>query len=600
MEAYEMPWRPNFELGAATAWGVSAAAGVGMSVASSLPALPWQMGTGIAVVMGAYRGVQGWRNAKRRRRLLGRDVPHITIEELAQRVTKAPDRVYLGRGFQWDHEHCQLVYEINKRSRGDILPKNPKRAGAVWIHGLDAREVDVEIPLPYMDVHTLLLGTTGAGKTRSFDIMIAQAILRGEAVFVIDPKGDKGLKALMKAVCEYMGQPERFLSWHPGFAEDSVRLDPLHSFGRGTEVASRIAALMPGEGTSASFKSYSQMALTYVGQGLILTGKRPSLVSYKSYLEGTVEELVLKCVGVWAGAHLSDGSARLAAYTNGAKNKAAAATKAIEFYHAELKPVKPNADLEGLLGLFVHDRAHFSKMIATLIPILTQLTAGDLATLLSPEPQDGDTRPITDTANIIRMGQVAYIGLDSLSDNMVGSAVGQILLADLAAVAGERYNYGAGLKPVNVFVDEAAEVLCDPYIQVLNKGRGALIRSVLATQTLADFEARLGNKAKAMQILGNVNNMLVLRVQNTETQQYVAETLPETKVHYLMRTQGQNTQSNPLFFGANAGERLMEDVSPLVPATLLGELPNLEFFVRQADGSFWKGFVPIVDLKEAA
>jgi len=32
-----------------------------------------------------------------------------------------------------------------------------------------------------------------------------------------------------------------------------------------------------------------------------------------------------------------------------------------------------------------------------------------------------------------------------------GSAIGSILLADLAAVAGDRYNYGVSDRPVNVF-----------------------------------------------------------------------------------------------------------------------------------------------------
>ena len=37
---------------------------------------------------------------------------------------------------------------------------------------------------------------------------------------------------------------------------------------------------------------------------------------------------------------------------------------------------------------------------------------------------------------------VAYIGLDSLTDNMVASAIDSIFLSDLTAVAGDRYNFG--------------------------------------------------------------------------------------------------------------------------------------------------------------
>jgi len=44
-------------------------------------------------------------------------------------------------------------------------------------------------------------------------------------------------------------------------------------------------------------------------------------------------------------------------------------------------------------------------------------------------------RPTANTGHIIEKNQVAYIGLDSLSDGIVGSTIGSILLADLAAVA---------------------------------------------------------------------------------------------------------------------------------------------------------------------
>jgi len=134
------------------------------------------------------------------------------------------------------------------------------------------------------------------------------------------------------------------------------------------------------------------------------------------------------------------------------------------------------------------------------------LTSGHLGRLLSPNEADhDDPRHITDTARIIRYGQVAYIGLDSLSDAMVGAALGSILLADLTAVAGDRYNYGVGLRPVNIFIDEAPEVLNDPLIQLLNKGAGANLRLALATQTFGDIVARTGSEAKARMVLGLKN-----------------------------------------------------------------------------------------------
>ena len=225
----------------------------------------------------------------------------------------------------------------------------------------------------------------------------------------------------------------------------------------------------------------------------------------------------------------------------------------------------PSTVVDGLASLFEHERVHFFKMIASLMPILNMLTSADLGPLLSPDAADTrDPRRLTSMAECIERAQVVYLGLDALSDSMVGSAIGSILVADLAAVAGDRYNYGVGLKPVNVFIDEAAEVVNDPFIQLLNKGRGAGLRLTVATQTFADFAARTGSEAKARQVLGNINNLIALRVLDAETQQYVTDSLPKTRLKSLLLTQGSTTHSqNPLLYTGNVGERLGEEEGDL-------------------------------------
>lgn len=251
--------------------------------------------------------------------------------------------------------------------------------------------------------------------------------------------------------------------------------------------------------------------------------------------------------------------------------------------------------------MFEHDGTHFSKMIASLLPIMNMLTSGELGPLLSPDPDDmSDHRDILDSSKIVDQGLVAYIGLDSLTDSVVGSAIGSMLLSDLTSVAGKRYNFGEDLRHINLFVDEAAETINDPLIQLLNKGRGAKFRLFLATQTYADFTARLGSPEKALQVLGNINNTIALRVIDTETQEYITKGLPMTRVKYVMRTQGQNTHGDePIMHGGNQGERLMEEESELFPSQLLGMLPNLEFIAKISGGLLIKGRLPIlVDAKK--
>jgi hypothetical protein len=83
--------------------------------------------------------------------------------------------------------------------------------------------------------------------TRLFDLLVTQAVLRREAVVIIDPKGDQDLRNAAERACRSAGEPGRFVHFHPAFPQSSARIDPLHSFNRATEVASRVAALIPSE-----------------------------------------------------------------------------------------------------------------------------------------------------------------------------------------------------------------------------------------------------------------------------------------------------------------------------------------------------------------
>jgi conjugal transfer pilus assembly protein TraD len=235
-------------------------------------------------------------------------------------------------------------------------------------------------------------------------------------------------------------------------------------------------------------------------------------------------------------------------------------------------------------------------MVASLMPVLVMLTSGQLGPLLSPDAHDAeDPRDVMRMTDLINDGYVAYIGLDSLSDGIVGSAIGSLLIAELTSIAGDRYNYGLNNKPVSVFIDEAAEVMNDPFVQLLNKGRGARLRVTVATQSFADFAARTGSKDKATQVLANLNNLIALRVLDAETQTYITDSLPKIRLKTLMRTQASSTQSdNPLLFSGNAGERLIEEEGDLLPPALLGHLPNLEYIGRLAGGRTIKGRLPIL------
>jgi len=594
--SYEMPWRPNFEAYEAASWCIGMLATSAVHIATDLPSTPFYLSLAVMAGFALRRVPKAIHLYRVKQGLVAKDAILMGQDELIERMLADREAFFLGEGFEWRQTEAQQIFELMKRDVSKLMPK-PKEGfmGAPWIHGISMQpDKPIKLPRKLTSLHTLIVGTTGSGKTRLFDILISQAILRNEAVIILDPKGDKELAENAKRACALAGQPGRFKYFHPAFPNESVRISPTKNFGRPTEVASRIAALMKSEGGDP-FQAFAQMALNNVIQGLLLCGIQPTLVELRRCLEGGLAPLVIKAIRVYGQSVLPDFESIAGTYLRKAPTDEMRAQQMLKMYRTEIFPIKPNSDLEGMLSMFEHDKAHFGKMIASLLPVLNMLTSGHMGELLSPTDDPEDGREITDSGKIIRMGDVLYMGLDSLSDSMVGSSIGSVFLADLAAVAGERYNFGLGdAGAVNIFVDEAAETVNDQLVQLLNKGRGAGMNLFVATQTIADFEARMGSPAKARQVLGNTNHTIALRITDPDTQKFIAEKIPPTYFKYVMRTQGNSTKDDPHMHSLNVGERLMDEEGELFPAQLLGSLPNLEFLAILAGGQVVKGKIPVL------
>jgi len=477
-----------------------------------------------------------------------------------------------------------------ERGVREVAGERAARQG-YWLHAMGPPERNIEPSERTLAGHTLVLGTTGSGKTRLLDLLVTQAVLRGEAVVIIDPKGDHDLREAARSACALGGDPERFVMFHPAFPERSVRIDPLRTWNRSTELASRIAALIPSETGADPFTAFGWMALNSIVDGLLLAGERPNLLSIRRYIEGGPENLVRRALAGYFERHVSGWRERAAPYLKRTKGEESEAY--VQLYLNEVIEEAPSPQVDGLVTTYKHNREHFQKMVASLIPILSMLSAEPLPGLLSPRPDAGDERPLTDLSRLIEARAVTYVGLDGLADARVGSAIGSILLSDLTAVAGDRYDYGgAELAPVNLFVDEAAEVLTDPFIQVLNKGRGAGMRVTLAAQTIADFAARTGSREKAKQVLANANTLVALRTLDEDTQKFIARGLPLAHVRRFEQSRSAELDDGRLETKESVGVK--HDEVELFPPGWLGRLPDLHYVARLAGGRIVKARLPIL------
>ncbi|CAN7642559.1 conjugative transfer system coupling protein TraD [Acidovorax sp. LjRoot129] len=601
---FDNPWRPNYEAGQALGWFGAFAVCIASVTYTPLPTTFAAVAAFGCGGMALLRLSKAWArySDKARTNITGKTFIDIEGLKKASKNSIKNKELWLGHGFQWTDIESQRMHALIASGVAKTLGKEAtSKDGSYWLHGLQ-KEADVSASLELLEGHTLIVGSTGVGKTRLFDLMIGQAILRGEPVIIIDPKGDQGLADNARRICESMGQPDRFVYFNPAHPEKSACLDPLRNWNRKTELASRVAALIPSETGADAFVAFGWKVLQDICAGLIATGARPNLVSLRRYIEGGPDDLLVKGLQMHFRQKVKNWEEGVASYVkqNQAKGKAkgqeALLMAYIQYYKEVVIHEWPNVDLQGLISTYEHNREHFQKMVASLIPILSMLTADPLAELLSPDPENANGKIVLDMSRVIRNDMVLYMGLDSLADPTVGSAIGSVMLADMTAVAGDLYNYGEGKrKPIAVFVDEAAEVINTPTIQLLNKGRGAGFRLTIATQTFADFSARLGDENKALQVLANTNNKIALRVQDTRTQQFFADGIPKIKAQSMSVSYGHNVAADASAnYDASYKEQSTAEEADLIPPAILSELPPLHFYARMSGGRTFKARIPIL------
>jgi len=96
-------------------------------------------------------------------------------------------------------------------------------------------------------------------------------------------------------------------------------------------------------------------------------------------------------------------------------------------------------------------------------------------------------------------------------------------------------------------------------------------------------------------VLANTNNKIALRVLDSETQKYIAEGMPQTKVRSMALRYGHNVDTHIHDeYSASYQEQILEEEAELFPAAMLGELPPLHFIARLSGGRTLKGRVPIL------
>ncbi|MES2260642.1 MAG: conjugative transfer system coupling protein TraD [Pseudomonadota bacterium] len=618
MRSYEMPWRSPLELVASATWA-GAALGTMAYTPGTIPSMLGASLLSVALPMAAWRAHQGMRIVGVRAALSGRAMEIISTRRLA-RLTPDPEVVVFGFGFEWQPVHSQRLYELAKvdyrelrippmvlRLLGYVAnPQPDDEIGLPYIHGVEQREKLLARPLQNFEGGTLVVGTTQSGKGVCLGWLITQAIRRGDVVIILDPKNSKRLKRLVQKACEDYREDATFLWFHPAFPETGVRLDFTFNWQKPTEIASRIQSILPPD-TAGAFSAFGWDAVNVVTQAMVRLERRPNLMKLTKYIEAGIEPILEETLKRFYEELLGRGwrtdpdlgrlleKARKGTLKSPSPVASAELVAFVEYYERHVHESRHDKVIDSQVRIFRHNREHYQKITANLLPILSMLTSGELGKTLSPEPFDAsDERPIMNLEKIERGGHVLLMCLDSLPDPAVASAIGAMCLADLAARSGIRYNLG-GHRRISLFVDEVSNVINQPLIEIMNKGAEGGIYTTVAMQTIADLAKRLGSQEAARMALGNLNNLIAFRTKDQPTQEFINETFGQTAIHNMKVGRNTARDGNIGDFTMVESTQIAEELNELVPTSLLGKLPNLQFFASVSGGRLCKGRFTLLD-----
>ncbi|OEE34989.1 conjugative coupling factor TraD, PFGI-1 class [Vibrio genomosp. F10 str. ZF-129] len=641
---------------------------------------PWMIPTNVAHSFAIVTGILAIREYRSAKRVIDfqkyiRNPRKYVINP--REIPKNDSYLWLGLGFQWKTEHTQRLYDSRNEpfytsdtptytwfrqnevkagykqhlrmgeqiklpfrkvvarysesnSAVNFWKKNPDLGGYSAIHGIEPDEVDCLQDIGERNGHTLCIGTTRVGKTRTAEMLIAQDIARrgkdGDfeaAVAIFDPKGDGDL--LARAQIEALRNNRQFYMIHLGFPDISARYNGVADFNRVSECATRTAGQLDGSGDGAAFKEFVWRFINIISQALFSMGETVSFDKINQYIQH-MELLFIRLaedifrqfeskidyLDNWElDIEMLSKSEKASPHDralSALSAKGLAIYKYLEKNHTlydDLQKPTLSSNLRNLLHCVTHyDSTYFSKITASLLPLLEKLCSGRVSELIAPDYEDlDDPRPIITWPKILREKAVIYIGLDAMQDTAVATAVGNTLFADLLSTSGQIYKFGDKfgiidadhdqVTSIYVHADEFNELVGDEFLPLCNKAGGSGVKLVCYTQSRFDLDVKVGSD-KSEVILSNFNTLIMMRVKTKNTAAVLTEQLEEVRVRDVLEVSGTTTTLDGDFTAKNE-DRTSTTPVPMIAENEIMSLPKGQAFVLLNGNKLLKVRFPMLE-----
>lgn len=368
----------------------------------------------------------------------------------------------------------QKAKRHQKSRKAAVLPSNHNQGNdensSASLIGTDRYERKIELSDKAANQHTLVLGTTGSGKTVTVCNIVESAINRDLPLIYIDGKGDYDLANRVARFAQEHGRPVSVFAMNG----ESIVYNPLASGGF-TSKKDRIIELR--EWTEEHYKKLAEGYLQSVFKVMEACEVPCNMVTLADHLD-------LKRLKALVREHQSD------------------------IHDAERLMDELNAQ----------DKA--ADSIESLVAEIRNFTASEIGHLFNVE----NDKPVLTLEDVIAQNGIAYFCLPALEFPSMAQTLGRLIINDLKATMAQQLVGGAKKKAYIVF-DEFSVFAGQQVLNVINMGRSAGIHAVLSTQSLSDLAS--GRKRNAdhfvNQVVGSCNNFILHRQNSPEDAAKLAE-----------------------------------------------------------------------------
>jgi conjugal transfer pilus assembly protein TraD len=322
--------------------------------------------------------------------------------------------------------------------------------------------VAIELKDRHANAHTLIVGTTGAGKTTCVGNIIESCIKRKLPLIYVDGKGDLELAANVQQAAEQNHRPFYIFSMSSNPKIKSHKYNPLKTGGY-TSKKDRIIEL----------RQWSEDHYRKINEG---------------YLQ-TVFKILEDC-------NIVVDLRTLAKYLRvDALYQLARDNKNVDVRKIDL--IADNAqDVSSLLS-------EIENMANSEIGELFNCSSGKVLCL----------------EDAIAENAIVYFCLQPLSFPAYAESLGKLIINDLKALAASYLNRSMR-KNIYCIFDEFSVFAGDQIINLINQGRSAGIHAIFSTQGLGDLNS-VGDSFR-QQVISNCNNFIIMRQNDSEDAETIA------------------------------------------------------------------------------